>query len=58
MKKLKLDLDRLVVEGFEAEPARVDREGTVQAHQSGLWTCYPCTDWQSCGGSCEASCWC
>src|SRR5215212_1876708 len=32
MKKLKLDLDRLVVESFEAEPARADREGTVQGH--------------------------
>jgi hypothetical protein len=58
MKKLKLDLDRLEVESFGSEPARGEREGAVQAHQSGLETCYPCTDWDSCLGSCQASCWC
>ena len=58
MKKLKLDLDELVVEGFEAEPARAERAGTVQANASGLETCYPCTDWISCGGTCPGSCWC
>lgn len=60
MKKLKLDLDCLMVESFDAEPMRADREGTVRGHeQSGLWSCYPCTDWISCGGTCDyASCWC
>jgi hypothetical protein len=58
MKKLKLDLDRLAVEGFEAEPARAERDGTVQGHMTGLDTCYPCTDWDSCGGTCGGSCWC
>jgi len=52
MKKLKLDLDRLMVESFEAVRARVAGEGTVQAHQSGMQTCRPCTDWDTCGGSC------
>lgn len=58
MKKLRLDLDRLEVESFGPEPARMDREGTVQAQQSGVDTCYPCTDWDSCPRSCDASCWC
>ncbi|HEY0035623.1 MAG TPA: hypothetical protein VGB66_02985 [Longimicrobium sp.] len=61
MKKLQLDLDRLVVESFEAEPVRADRKGTVRGHeQTGLPSCrYPCTDWDSCGGTCDyGSCAC
>lgn len=58
MKKLQLDPDRLSVESFDAEPARAGREGTVQGYLSGVETCYPCTDWISCGGTCDASCWC
>ena len=53
MKKLKLDVERLVVESFEAERAGSDGEGTVRAYQSGMQTCRaPCTDWDTCGGSC------
>jgi hypothetical protein len=52
MMKLKLDLDRLVVESFEAEPAQADRKGTVRGHQTGHETCQPCTDWDTCGGTC------
>ena len=59
MKKLKLDPDRLEVESFEARPERADREGTVQGYRSSwIGTCYPCTDWDSCGGTCPGSCWC
>jgi len=60
MKKLELDLDRLVVESFEAEPAQADREGTVRGHQSGIPSCrYPCTDWDSCPATCDyPSCAC
>ena len=52
MKKLELDLDRLVVESFEAEPVRGDRKGTVRGNQTGWPSCqYPCTDWDSCPGT-------
>jgi hypothetical protein len=32
MRKLKLDVDRLAVESFEAEPAEIEGRGTVRAH--------------------------
>ena len=59
MKKVKLDLDRLVVESFDAEPVRKDR-GTVRGHESGWpFTCYPCSDWDSCPATCDyPSCAC
>jgi hypothetical protein len=52
MKTLKLDLEGLKVESFEAEAARAERTGTVRANQTGVDTCYPCTDWDTCGGTC------
>jgi hypothetical protein len=60
---LELDLDRMVVESFEAEPVRANREGTVRGHQqTGVETCYPCypcTDWISCPATCDfPSCAC
>jgi hypothetical protein len=60
MKKLQLDLDRLVVESFDAEPVRADRKGTVRGQEWTWESCrYPCTDWDSCGGTCDyASCAC
>lgn len=68
MKKLRLELDELVVESFTPEQASLAR-GTVHGHVSLYWedcspseTCpgagWPCDHTQqSCGGTCyEASC--
>jgi hypothetical protein len=60
MKKLQLDLDRLVVESFDAESVRADRKGTVRGQEVTWQSCpYPCTDLDSCGGTCVIpSCHC
>ena len=52
MEKLKVDLDHLVVASFETEPPRAGREGTVRGYHTGVETCQPCTDWDTCGGTC------
>lgn len=57
MKKVRLDLDRLVVESFEAAPSLADRHGTVRGY-TGPGSCFPCTDWESCPESCDESCRC
>lgn len=59
MKKIRLELDRLEVESFEAEPDRGRGRGTVRGNMpwTELVTRCQCTDWEtcveSCGGSCE-----
>ena len=52
MKKLKLDLDAVVVESFGVEPERRPRTGTVAAHDdvTEAFTCRGSTCGQSCPG--------
>jgi hypothetical protein len=52
MKKLRLELDALRVETFDAGAG--DGRGTVRGRESDPWTC--AGDPESCGGSCDASC--
>ena len=55
MKKLKLELDALRVESFDAGRARAPR-GTVRGH-SGEFSCRACETiiLVSCGGTCDSS---
>jgi hypothetical protein len=67
MKKLKLQLDDLVVDGFPTTPAEKDR-GTVMGHSHYTWcwltcpatcgdTCANTCDDYSCAESCGGTCW-
>ncbi len=65
MHKLKLDLDRLIVESFDTDASGIARRGTVRGHSGfsvGAFTCVvntcdSCYDTcYSCGGSCGAGC--
>lgn len=64
MKKLRLDLDALVVETFATRPCEDDPRGTVRAHDA---TEYPCNDsdlqcaptgfyYETCNVSCAYMC--
>ena len=64
MRKLKLDLDALEVESFDATVTGDDERGTVNAHAEYTWSC-PSThptwyehtcDEATCHYSCERSC--
>ena len=53
MRKLKLDLDNLVVDSFTAESAEMPRPGTVHAHGTEA----PWTIWlEPSGNTCDSSC--
>ena len=57
-RKLRLDLDALEVESFDAEAALPDRTGTVRAHESTAYQiiCTCDSDNGTCYGSCENTC--
>lgn len=62
--KLKLRIEELALDSFEAAPAAEEARGTVHANRSDPNTCYPvicasgewtCLD--SCQDTCGLSCW-
>ncbi len=56
MLKLKLDLDKLVVESFDTNASGIETRGTVRAHSQ---ICTPTAGEQTCGdtcGTCYGSC--
>jgi len=55
MKKIKLDLDKLVVDSFEVAPA-LDAPGTVQGYLITENTRRACSCAASCDGTCYATC--
>ena len=59
MGKLKLDLDDLHVESFQAQPEKGERRGTVAAREF-TWGCQSlfgtCAGDFTCGASCEGTC--
>ena len=62
MGKLKLDLDDLHVESFQAQPEKVERRGTVEGREFTFGcsffgrTCDTCAGQFTCGASCEGTC--
>ncbi|HST59665.1 MAG TPA: hypothetical protein VLK84_13265 [Longimicrobium sp.] len=61
MQKLKLDLDRLIVESFDSDASGIARRGTVRAHSEmtvGAFTCVvnTCDSCYDSCDSCRASC--
>jgi hypothetical protein len=57
--KLKLNIEQLSVDSFEAAPAAAEAQGTVRANASDPQTCYPVLCYsgaESCLGSCDPTC--
>ncbi|MBV9108085.1 MAG: hypothetical protein JO306_01605 [Gemmatimonadetes bacterium] len=60
MGKLKLDLDALHVESFQAQPEKAERRGTVEGQEftfgCNSWLNGTCAPDFTCGNSCQGTC--